>query len=80
VSPDAVVFVLSGEMDREHVARLQEMLVSEGDDHVVLDLQDITLVNREAVRFLASVEAAGISVANCPEYVRTWIAAERDGQ
>lgn len=80
MSPDAVVFVLSGEMDSEHVARLRELLISEGDDHVVLDLQDITLVNRDAVRFLAGVETAGISVANCPEYVRTWIAAEKDGQ
>ncbi len=74
------MFVLSGAMDSEHVARLRELLVSEADDHVVLDLQDITLVNRDAVRFLAGVEAAGITVANCPEYVQTWIAAERDGQ
>jgi anti-anti-sigma regulatory factor len=80
VSLDAVVFVLSGEMDSEHVARLRELLVSEADDHVVLDLQDITLVNRDAVRFLAGAEAAGIRVANCPEYVRIWIAAEKHSQ
>ncbi len=75
-----MVFVLSGEMDSQHVERLRELLVGEGDDHVVLDLQDITLVNRDAVRFLAGVEAAGITVANCPEYVRSWIAAEKDSQ
>ena len=74
-----MVFVLSGEMDGEHVARLRELLMSEGNDRVVLDLRNITLVNRDAVRFLAGVETASISVANCPEYVRTWIAAEKDG-
>jgi anti-anti-sigma regulatory factor len=80
VSPDAVVFVLSGEVDSEHVARLRELLVSEGDDRVVLDLQDVTLVDRDAVRFLAGVEGAGIRVVNCPEYVRSWIAAEKDAR
>ena len=38
------------------------------------------IVDRDAVRFLADAEAAGIRILNCPEYVRSWIAAERDWQ
>ena len=43
----------------------------------VLDLADVTLVNREAIGFLAGVEAAGATLVNCPEYVRSWIDAEQ---
>jgi hypothetical protein len=48
-------------------------------DRIVLDLKDITLVDRDAVQFLAHAEMVGIEIVNCPEYVRRWIAAENDG-
>ncbi len=76
VSTDAVVFVLGGEMDSEHAAQLRELLTSDGDRRVLLDLEDVTLVDRAAVRFLARVEAEGVRLVNCPEYVKSWIAAE----
>ncbi len=79
-TPAAIVFALSGDLDREHAARLQEFLANETDLRVTLDLQNVTLVDRAAVEFLAEVEAAGIRIVNCPGYVRTWIAAERDSQ
>jgi len=65
-------------MDREHAARLHDLLASETDGPLTLDLQNLTLVDRAAVQFLAGVEADGIRIVNCPSYVRTWIAAERD--
>ena len=79
-TPDAIVFALSGDIDREHAARLQNFLTSATERRVTLDLQNVTLVDRAAVQFLAAVEATGIRVVNCPEYVRSWIAAERAGQ
>ena len=39
--------------------------------HVVLDLADVMLVDRDAVRFLAGIEAEGAVLVNCPEYVRS---------
>ena len=77
---DAVVLALSGDIDREHVARLQQFLTSDTGHRLILDLQNVTLVDREAVHFLAGAEATGIRLVNCPEYVRTWIAAESDSQ
>jgi len=77
-TPDAIVFALSGDMDQEHAARLRELFASETGEPVTLDLQNVTLVDRAAVQFLAGVEADGIRIVNCPSYVRTWIAAERD--
>ena len=74
------MFILSGDMDIDHANRLQEFLANERDGRVALDLKDVTLVDRAAVRFLADADAAGIRILNCPEYVRSWIAAERDWQ
>src|SRR5262249_53700065 len=80
-APDGIVFALSGDMDREHAVRLQDFLASVRDRDVTLDLQHITLVDRATVEFLAAVEPnGGVRIINCPGYVRTWIAAERDGQ
>ena len=76
----ASVFVLSGVLDIEHAARLQELLATVSGDRIVFNLKDITLVDPDAVRFLASVEMAGTEIINCPEYVRRWIAAENGGQ
>ena len=78
--PGASVFVLSGVLNTEHAERLQELLASAAAGRIVLDLKDVTLVDRAAVQFLASVELAGTEIINCPEYVRSWISAERDGQ
>jgi ABC-type transporter Mla MlaB component len=78
--PDGTIFVLSGLLDTEHAARLQELLATAPGGRVVLDLKDVTLVDRAAVRFLSRVETAGAEIVNCPEYVRSWIAAEDRGR
>lgn len=74
-----VLYTLSGELDDAHVARLQMLLAAERQRPVLLDLKEITLVAREAVPFLARVETEGVRMVNCPEYVRSWIAAENAG-
>ena len=79
-TPHAIVFALSGDMDHEHAAGLHELLASEADAHITVDLQNVTLVDRATVQLLAGVEADGIRIVNCPRYVRTWMTAERDSQ
>jgi len=74
-----VAFLLSGEVDGSHVAELEGLMAAECNRPVILDLADVTLVNREAITFLAGVETAGAALTNCPEYVRSWIDAERGG-
>jgi len=74
--PGATVFVLSGVLDAEHATGLEELLATAADSRIVLDLEDVTLVDRAAVRVLARVESEGADIVNCPEYVRRWIAAE----
>ena len=67
------VFALSGRIEEQHVSELQELLASEAQTKAALDLEEVRLVDREAVRFLAACEARGISLRNCPSYVREWI-------
>jgi anti-anti-sigma regulatory factor len=75
-----VVFSLSGRIEAEDVAELQRLCRSETDDHkLVLDLGDVRLVNRDAIKFLADCEANGTKLRNCPPYVREWISKEREG-
>jgi anti-anti-sigma regulatory factor len=80
VQRDANVFVLSGILDTEHATRLQELLLTAAAGRIVLDLKDVTLVDRTAVEFLARVEMAGTELINCPEYVRSWIMAENESR
>ncbi len=61
------------------MAELQKLLGSGAGDHsLVLDLNEVRLVDRDVVSFLASCEAKGITLANCPAYIREWIAREKD--
>ncbi len=72
-----VTFMLSGDMDSAHVTELETLMAAVSNRLIVLDLADVTLVNREAIGFLAGAEAAGATLVNCPDYVRSWIDAEQ---
>ena len=71
------IFTLSGRMDTEHVVELKELF-----DHdyrnIILDLQDLRLADRDAVRFLKGCEEDGMKLQNCPAYVREWMNREKD--
>jgi anti-anti-sigma regulatory factor len=78
VEHDQVVLALSGRIEAEDVAELRRLFRSEADDHnLVLDLGDVRLVNRDAVKLLEECETNGAKLRNCPAYVREWIAKER---
>ncbi|MBZ5537888.1 MAG: STAS domain-containing protein [Acidobacteriia bacterium] len=75
-----VILTLSGRMNAENEAELKTLFESETKGRrIVLDLEDLTLVDREAVRFLGRCEAEGIKLENCPAYIREWIERERGG-
>jgi anti-anti-sigma regulatory factor len=73
-----VAFTVSGRMSAENVAELRSLFASEGKGRrIVLDLKDLTLVDRDAVRLLTSCEEQGMVLRNCPAYVREWITRDR---
>jgi anti-anti-sigma regulatory factor len=67
---------LIGRMRAEHVAEVEKQIRSESK--IVLDLEELNLVDVEAVRFLGSCEVAGVTLVNCSPYIRDWIGKERD--
>jgi hypothetical protein len=71
---EIATFALSGRIGEQHVSELQKLFEAEGEVGVItLDLEEVRLVDREAVRFLANCEAKGIQLKNCPSYIREWI-------
>jgi anti-anti-sigma regulatory factor len=77
---DRVVFTLTGRIQTEQLPELQALVKSDLPDHsLVLDLKEVKLVDRDAVRFLADMEAQGARLRNCSAFVREWISRERDG-
>jgi len=76
-----VVFTLSGRIAAENIPELKTLFESEAQGRpVILDLENVTLVDRDAVKFLASCEADSIRLKNCPAYIREWIARERKAE
>jgi len=71
-----IVLRLSGRMQSEHVEQLKVEI--EGTAKVVLDLQDVKLVDRDAVRFLGVCEENGTELRSCSAYIREWIAKEKN--
>jgi len=75
---ERVIFTLTGRMQAEHVSELQTLVHSEHPDHgLVLDLTEVKLVDRDAVRFLAQIETQGARLRNCSAFIREWISRER---
>jgi hypothetical protein len=80
IEDDAVVFILCGRIQQDQLAELEALFTSASAEHnVILDLEDVKLVARGVVRFLAQHEARGMQLRNCPAYIREWISRERNG-
>ena len=69
-----VTFRLSGRIELADLEELHRIFELESNDQdLALDLGDVTLVDREALTFLAGCESNGIKLKNCPAYVRQWL-------
>jgi len=76
-----VVLLVSGQINAENVSELEDLIDSEDPARpIVLDLRELTLVDRDAVKFLERCESVRVQLKNCPAYVREWIARERAGK
>lgn len=73
-----VVLRLSGRLQAEQVEQLREQ-IEKSRMRVILDLSEVKLVDRDAVRFLGTCEANGVQLSQCSPYIRDWIDRERAG-
>ena len=75
---EVAVYTLIGRINCNEVAELQRLFEAAGQARrIVLDLQEVKLVDRDAVRFLAGCEGNGAQLEHCPAYIREWIDKER---
>jgi hypothetical protein len=75
-SENPVVLSISGGITGEHVDMLRGELEQESDGFAI-DLKNVLLVDREAVKLLALWEANGTELRRCPPYIREWVTRER---
>ena len=71
-----VVLFVSGRLTGEHVDMLRGVLEQESGGFAV-DLKNVVLVDREAVKLLTLSEANGTELRNWPPYIREWVTRER---
>jgi hypothetical protein len=77
INENLIVLAVAGRITEEHIETLRGVMEQEMVPPV-LD-QNVIFVGREAVKFLANIEAKGCELRNCPLYVREWITRERRG-
>lgn len=71
-----IVFRVTGRIQSDHVETLRALFAEESG-RVVLDLGEVTLVDREVVRFLALCEVNGVELKYAPDYLSEWVSKER---
>jgi len=64
-------------MRAEDLSELEKQ-IRESGSKIVLDLEELNLVDVEAIRFLGMCETQGVTLLNCSPYIRDWIGKERD--
>ncbi len=75
IEEDHVILCISGRIREQDVDTLRACLEQERDA-VAIDLKQVLLADREAVRFLAACELNGTELRNCPAYIREWVTRE----
>ena len=74
-----VVFAVVGRLEADNVGELVQLLAVEPEGRaLVLDLKDLVLADREAIRFLRGCEGQGIELRDCPPYIRGWMAGGKE--
>jgi hypothetical protein len=68
---------IGGRMKAEQVAELKK-LFDRDYQNIILELGEVRLADRGAVRFLKACEEYGMKLENCPAYVREWMDREKD--
>ncbi|HKN77485.1 MAG TPA: hypothetical protein VJW94_20065 [Candidatus Acidoferrum sp.] len=76
IAEGKTVFRVSGRVAFEHLAELKAEIEGSGRG-TVLDLEHVTLVDVDGVRFLSDCDVRGFELVHCAPYIREWIARER---
>ena len=76
IGEDRVTLCISGRITAQDLDILRGLLEQERSA-VAIDLKNVLLADREAVKLLAVRESNGAELRNCPAYIREWVTRER---
>jgi hypothetical protein len=68
---------LIGRLRAESLSDLKAEIKASGTI-IALEMDEVTLVDLDVVRFLSACETQGIGPCGCPPYIREWIAQEKE--
>jgi anti-anti-sigma regulatory factor len=68
---------LIGRIQSDHLHELKAQMALHGPA-TALDLNEVTLVDVDVVRFLRAAEREGVQLRHCPPFIREWISREDD--
>ena len=68
---------LIGRARSEHLEELKKQTGVKGPP-IVFDMEGVTLVDIEVVRFLNACEESGVELLHCWPYLREWMIREKD--
>ena len=71
-----VVLRISGRIAGEDLDVLRSAL--EESRIVAIELGEVELIDRDAVKLLARNEANGVELRDCPRYIREWVTQARN--
>ena len=75
LTEQGIVLYISGRLAAEDLDVVRTAL--DGCRVVAIELAQVELVSRDAVKLLAQAEDEGIEVRSCPAYIREWMTNER---
>ena len=75
-SDSIVVLCVSGRITKQDLNTFRNVIDDEANT-VAIDLKNVELVDREAVKFFAQRELNGTVLRNCSAYIREWVTRER---
>jgi anti-anti-sigma regulatory factor len=70
-----VTLLLNGKFGEESLQALEQSIGEArlANCRIYIDLSEVTLVDRRLVRYISDQANQGITVVNCPIYLRRWI-------
>lgn len=71
----AVTLWLNGKFCEDAIPELEHSISEARGAHqrIVIDLSEVTLVDRKAVQYISEQAGNDIKLVNCPIYLRRWI-------
>ncbi len=74
----AVTLAITGKCNGGCLGELRRAIqkVKRMQRQIVIDMSEVTLVDRPSLQFLAAQARENITLINCPAYIQPWIAKE----